>query len=658
MALPGKLTALFHRGGVHDSSELSRVIDLPSYRWQDDQELMTIGVYMESLYALPPRSECKPRCGHSCPVRACRECVRAREACVCRGAGVMHLRPVQIAALQAIHDTGGMFGLIPVGEGKTLISLLAGTILESDRTLLIIPAKLVQKTYRDFAMLRRHWKAPRRIHIISYELLARDRGKAELHAFHPDLIVSDESQKFKNPRAACTVRMHKYLTKINPDAGYIDMSGQSAKRSIMEYHHRVMWALPDPLQPLPRSHNEASEWADALDEKPSTTARLLPGALLRLCDDENTAEISRDPCKSTAIRVVREAYARRLVSAPGVVATEGIFEGAMGLQITGHEFQPSQAIVDAFRSLRDKWELPDGHPIDSAPSLWRHARELIQGFWYRWDPPPPSEWLMIRKIWSATLRQILRDHRDLESPLMAVRAVDRGSIPQAVEALANWRAIKSVYTPSTIAEWIDDTCLKWVAAWADEHIGVIWCCDKAFANKLAECTGLPYYGAKGLYKGKPIEDEKGTCIASVKANCEGRNLQFNFSDNLIVSVPPGGDVWEQLLGRMHRAGQEADEVTADVLLCCYEQWDVFRQALRDAEFEERTMRQVKKLNFADVSVTEEGVIQARHATGDPLWCKDNARFFDGEADTYTDKEVSASLLPRHLRPNPVSLLFR
>jgi hypothetical protein len=552
----------------------------------------------------------------------------------------MHLRPVQVAALQAIHDHKGMLGPIRVGGGKTLISFLAGSILEVERVLLMVPAKLIEKTLRDFACLKRHWVSPKRIHVMSYELLARDRGITESHAYRPDLVIADESQKFKNPRAACTIRMHKYLTKVNSEASYVDMSGTMTKRSLMEYHHRMNWAIPDGLQALPRKHSECQDWADALDEKVSPTGRLLPGALLQFCDRSELEELASDARKSTTIRVTRAAYGRRLMSAPGVVGTEETFDGAMAILITSLEFEPGRAVVEAFRKLRETWELPDGHPINSPADLWRHSRELIQGFFYRWEPEPPRTWLMLRKIWSAALRQILRDFRDLESPLMAVRAVDEGRIEWAREPLEDWRAIKDTYKPTTVAEWIDTSCLEYVAKWARKNKGIIWCCEKKFAERLSKETGLPYYGPKGQCKGKMIEDEKKTCIASVKANSEGRNLQ-HFSQNLIVSCPPGGDVWEQMLGRTHRDGQEAEEVTAEPILACYEQWNVFRQARRDAEYIERTMSQCQKLNFSDVEVQTEEDIQARHAAGDPLWCKDNAQFFEAE-DFYTSRELQIS----------------
>lgn len=443
------------------------------------------------------------------------------------------------------------------------------------------------------------------------------------------------SHKLKSTSAVCTRRLHRYLTKENPEARYLDMSGTMTKRSILEYNHRQNWAIPDGLQPLPRKFHEVKDWADAIDEKTSPAGRLMPGALLQFCNDAEIKEIATDPRKSTSVRVVRTAYCRRLMTAPGVVGTEEQFDGAMSLLIQAHEFEPGQAVLDAFQGLRDDWELPDGHPIDMPATLWMHARSLIQGFYRRWDPLPPPEWLQARKAWAATCREILARYHDIESPLIASRAVDEGRIPWAKGALAEWREIKSTFVPNSVPVWIDDACLRWVADWASKNRGIIWVHEVPFGERLSAATGLPYYGAKGLYQGRAIESDTQTCIASIQANAEGRNLQ-QYSQNLVVSCPPGGGVWEQMTGRTHRDGQDADEVGVDVLLCCYEQWDVFRRARRDAEYIERTTAQCQKLNFADIVIQEEADIEARHAAGDPLWSKRNAQFF--EDDQWTDRE--------------------
>lgn len=68
---------------------------------------------------------------------------------------------------------GGLFGPIPVGEGKTLISLLAPYLLQAQRPVLLLPAMLVEKTHRERAELSKHWHIPLNIRLISIESLGR-----------------------------------------------------------------------------------------------------------------------------------------------------------------------------------------------------------------------------------------------------------------------------------------------------------------------------------------------------------------------------------------------------------------------------------------------------------------------------------------------------
>jgi hypothetical protein len=295
-----RLGKLFRNKGVANTPELQRVLEMPGYKWQDDSELAEVASFIRGWLGRRPWNHCP-------------------KTCVCKGTGEMSLRPLQAAALMAIHDFGGMLGPIRVGGGKTLISYLAGPVCGAERVLLVIPAKLKPKTKREFAQLARHWKEPKRLHTISYELLSRDRGLEELNAYRPDLVIADEGHKFKSRSAACTKRMRRYLQETNPEAGYVDMSGTITKRSIMEFYHRQNWAIPDGLQPLPRKHNEARDWADAIDEKVSPTGRLMPGALYQLCNQDELAEAAADTRKSNQVRVVRQAFQRRLMSAPGVV---------------------------------------------------------------------------------------------------------------------------------------------------------------------------------------------------------------------------------------------------------------------------------------------------------------------------------------------------
>lgn len=618
-----KLGKIFRNSGVANSAELQRILELPEYRWQDDTSLGEVAAYLKELHGLPPR-ECE-------------------ETCACRGAGDMELRPIQAAALMNIHDFGGLLGPIRVGGGKTLISFLVGTVCDAERVMLLIPAKLKKKTLREFAKLARHWKKPPRMHIMTYELLSRDRGLDELNAFRPDLIVADEAHKLKNPRAACTKRVRKYFSDVNPEARYLDMSGTMTQRSIMEFYHRQAWALPENIRPLPRNYNETRDWADALDEKVSPTGRLMPGALYQFCSEEELKSAGKDTSKKNQIKIARQAFQRRLMSAPGVVGTEEMFDGAMSISLEGVSWDVGPAVVEAFERLRETWELPDGHPIDEPSALWMAARCLIQGFYYRWDPAPPEDWLQARKAWGQIVRQILKDHRDIDSPLGVSRAIEEGRFAWAKGPYQDWRFLRPTFKPKTKAFWIDDGAFNYCTKWAKKNKGILWVNEVAMGQRLYKEAGIPYYGSQGLCGKKMIEDETGSCAASIKANSEGRNLQYNFNKNFVVSPPPAGAVWEQMLGRTHREGQPEDEVTVEVALGCYENWKVMMQALRDAEYQERTIGQSQKLNFADLDIPSPEEVKTLSSQS-PLWSKHNADFFDEDSKGWNENDLALGAL--------------
>lgn len=633
---------LFRTKGVDNSAELQRILELPEYNWEEDEELEEVAQFLKDTYGRGPQEACRRKCGHETRQKPgeCDECDRASAACMCRGDGDMSLRPIQAAALMQLHDFGGLAAPIRVGGGKTLISYLSPSVCGAERFMLLVPAKLRKKTRREFHLLRRHWQPPKRLYTMSYELLARERGLAEIQAFSPDLIFADEAHKLKNTQASVTQVLRWYLCDFNEECHYADTSGTYFNRSITEAYHRFNWAIPDGLQPLPRDYNQLKDWADAIDEKTSPLGRLMPGALYQFCTDEEMRGVEKDPSKTNQIRTVRTAMQRRILSAPAVIGSREQFDGAMSLTLKGVEWEPSEAVVDAFKTLREKWERPDGMPIDDPPVLWQVARCLVQGFYYRLEPEAPKEWLMVRKEWARCVREILKNYHDIWSPAAVAKQIELGrpGIQWAAPVYHAWVNIRETFTPNPVPEWLDDNAVQFCAKWAKKHRGIIWVNETALGHKLQEVAGLPYYGSKGLCGSKMIEEETKTCVASIKANSEGRNLQ-QFSENLVAAPPPGGNTWEQLMGRTHRDGQEADEVNFQVVEGCYENWKVVQQALRDAEFAERLRGQSQKLLYADLDLQSAGDIVDRE--DDPLWSKENADYFDDDHD-WTEKELAIS----------------
>ncbi len=332
--------------------------------------------------------------------------------------------------------------------------------------------------------------------------------------------------------------------------------------------------------PLPSRWRELQDWADALDEGVEEKNRVAPGALMDLCKKGET---------------VRQGFARRLIETPGVVATS---ENELGssLVVSHRMVDVPNSVYLALKKLRDTWETPNGDLITEAVDLWRHARELACGFWYQWDPPPPLEWMKRRKKWKKFVREILKhNRRGLDTELQVWNECANQENP--VKEFSEWRDIKDLFKINTVPRWISDYLISDAAAWTAEGDGIVWVDHRAFGEKLSEYTALRYFGA-GTKASIDILSASGPIIASIAAHSDGKNLQ-HYSRNLIISPPPSGQRWEQMLGRTHREGQRADEVTCEVYLQTDESIASFRKAYADARYLEETLGNRQKLLYCD-----------------------------------------------------------
>lgn len=561
MARGGGIAALdlIFSGGVHvptvtASPELLRVRDLP--RREEDPELAQ--VLTEALRT---------------------------------PSGTMELFPIQAQALADLHDHGGLLGSIGVGHGKTLITFLAPVVMESRHPVLLVPAKLVRKTERDFRELAKHWTAPGAgidpspdaIRIVSYERLGRAGGECLIEG--ADLLMADECHRLKNPRAACTRRFLRYCGE-HPEVPVLALSGTITSRSLLDFHHLLRVTHGAALMPLPVGRHEVVTWAQATDEKPSE--RAAPGALRYFLTPDTPPTLPN----------VREGLGRRIFDTPGCVRTVDEHVPA-SIYVTEIDPPPHPDVLP-YLDMLDQDEAPNGDALGLA-DRYRFTRSLVLGFFHEWDPPPPLEWLDRRRAWSRIVQDVLdQELPGLDSPLMVANAVDAGEIP-GVGVLEAWRKIKLAFEPISVPRWITLDPLREIAA-SVKAPTLVWVEHVAVGEKLAEITGWTYYRQRGLSSdGRFVDDDPGNepIILSIASNCEGRNLQ-TWSRNYIVTPPPKGAILEQLLGRTHRTGQLADTVEVTVRLGHPDVRATWRQSIHDAKRQQAMTGQPQKILLADL----------------------------------------------------------
>jgi hypothetical protein len=468
---------------------------------------------------------------------------------------------------------GGALCFLPVGEGKTLISYLLPLVMQATKPLLLVPASMLMKTRRDFNALRKHWRQGAKTTLMSYEYVSRDR-KA-LTNIGPDLIIADESYCLKNPKAGVTQRCYQYFRDF--DCNFVSLTATPADRSFSEYWHLQQWALPPERQPLPETHNECEVWGQALDEK-LTTRRPL-GALSAFGSDLKSA---------------REGYGDLLYQCPGVILMRGSSVRA-SLHIELVRKLLSEPLQKELRKMRHTWETPAGIEFCEAVDLWRHTRELANGFYYQWEEQPPEEWLTRRKAYMRLIRHLIAHRSELhtESDVLTY-------LPNSPHIRA-WQEVKGIFTPRTEAVWLSDEVLEYAHDWLKKHKGIVWVEHRAVGERLERLSGKPYYRDQGCdSNGNSIMDSKGGCIASIASCGKGFNLQ-QYSECLVLNAPPKGSVWEQMIGRLHRAGQEADLVRIEVLYSTSEQLQGFWQAHKDSEYSQATSKLKRKLCIADIT---------------------------------------------------------
>ncbi len=453
--------------------------------------------------------------------------------------GTQKFWPQQAAVLEALHDFGGCFAPLDVGEGKSLCTFAAPHMVDAKRTLLLIPAKLVKKTEREFETLREHWKEPPgEFRIISYTKIGLARYSTYLEDYAPDLILADEAHCLRSLSAACSKRVLRYCIANEPH--FVALSGSMLSNSLLDVHHILALALGAEGMPLPLPITEVRKWANCVDPESKTPAAV--GGLSRL------------QFSGSSVKAAREAVGRRIHECAGVVRTErsGVRVSLSIETLIAPKLAPEVRVVLA-QIAKDK-EDPNGNPLTPSDT-GRFVRTLACGFWLKWDPDPPEEWRLARKAW----RQFAQGEIDsggYDTEKQVADACKKGLKSYGFHE--QWVKVRPTYKERHSAVWVSDEPLKWVASKVQDN-ELVWVKYRASGQRLSEILDVPYFANYGLdARGNFVEDHVGTCVLSTAANKEGRNLQYKWHKNLVLTPWASSEVYQQAIGRTHRNGQKDD----------------------------------------------------------------------------------------------------
>lgn len=553
-----KLGQAMRTRGVPETDELRRVAALPRRRWGDNPDLPFLINSLTDWLKVP--------------------------------GGQQTLRPLQAAGLTEVFDFDGLFGPIRVGNGKTLLTRLAPLVLEAERPLLIVPADLVPKTKWEFDVLDKHWQRHPNLEIKSSHFFSLDANDGWLNDNRPDVVCIDEVHDFRNMDAGRTRKLHRYLME-NQDTIVLAMSGTITKRSILDFYHLMQWTHQPDTIPMPVTRQETVAWALALDAETPMNQRMHPGGLTIFTPG------NRMPDPTT----LREGFSRRLMESPGVISSLSKDDVDASIHMNFWTPQLPQKIRASIHRICTERKSLNGDVLVEPTDVWRHVRELCCGFYYRWTKKPPEEWLKGRTAWHSFVRGVLDRHDPKYDTKQQVRnACKRGEL-DSYGAFEKWESVKDSFKIVTKPVWLDDAPLHEAVSKMEKKGSLLWVEHQAVGQRLAKLTGMPYFHKKGMYKGVLLESLEGKpAILSISSNKKGRNLQEHWHHNVIMTPPPAGDVWQQMMARTHRPGQRADQVDFLVMLGHRILDNSMFKAFADAEYQQ-ALQGPQKLLLADVS---------------------------------------------------------
>jgi len=425
-----------------------------------------------------------------------------------------------------------------------------------------------------------------------------------LNMIDPELIIADEAHMLKNRDTTRTKRLFNWIHDRDTEPELVAMSGTVTAKSIMDYHHLIGVALGS-NSPLPKQVMLAKGWASVIDANSQFEPdEASTGPIRPLVDWALNWFYDVDIPFSKA--GFRKAFKLRLATAPGVAAT-GDTEIGTSLTIQTRPIENYQGyegwnrVEQLMAQVNDAWITPNGDEIEHAIHTFKWNFELTAGFYNEliWPEVEPfakrvgvgeSEAADLiraakahheaRQAFARMLRRFLQENSvpGLDTPLSVESNMARyGSANVPIDLYDLWATAKGMEVegmPERMSRVVRlcDYKVRNALVWASGISGgkIIWYHNNGIGDWLTEMgksMGLdPVHCHAGAAGSKRILDPANAdrlIIASITAHGTGKNLQ-HFEHTYYVQWPRPAIVAEQVLGRTHRNGQEADELLPQI----------------------------------------------------------------------------------------------
>lgn len=492
-----------------------------------------------------------------------------------------NFRQHQAEALYIAHRLGGAILPIGVGHGKTLVFWLSPKALGVKRAVGMMPPRDVTpylieiERYRDVGFLDDPGVA---YSIVPYSTLSQPDCSRLLSSYDPQAIICDEAHTLANITSARTKRFLHYMA-TRPETKFVAMSGTLFSRSVTDVAHLANLALRE-HSPLPRFGAHLSAWSACLDvgADPMPHERKWFEPVIEAMGVGDTTFGFQNRA--------REAAHRRFVSGEGVITTDTA-SCDLPLTLATRYVEPPEHLVAMADAIRESQEL-DGELLVTEEVASMVARDVLNGFYYAmdWgDRQPSQEWLMATRAYSRALRGELtaNSRPDYDSPALIERSLEArlAADPEAADKsqlVWLYTKVKEVkhLAPGRRTIWLDTYLIDWLMAnYERGEPLIVWYESQAIEDELKR-RGVPCHGS-----GSDLAGPARYVAASYRVHGQARRLH-EWQRAVVLELPASGKTWEQLLGRLHRAGQ-TEPVQFDLVLNSHTSY-LIRQIKQDAEF--------------------------------------------------------------------------